>query len=195
MIGAYLFTEMTMQIYNYLRQWAMMLFSGYALLGLSGCQSTPEGYMIESTSHVDTFFVKGRLIVIMPQERFSATMTWDEHPSKSHIHLYGPTGITRMRLEATSDHSTLWINGTQHHADNPAQLLQRTTGWTLPFESMKQWMKGLPAAGDAHITYDELGRLKAFHQDKIQYGRSPSQHGNAALVQMCHAQFKSKTHR
>lgn len=126
---------------------------------LTSCQNKPIGYQVQSSKEVESWFLQGKVFVISPEERFSASIIWDKQEHISHIKLLSPLGATLLTLDITPTLSTLHVEGKTYYASDAEKLLWQTTSWLIPLKRMQQWVKGQPTPYDQVIKRNIQGQL------------------------------------
>ncbi len=127
------------------RYWHMLL--GLWLLQLSGCAQIPTQTSIPSAWSPPTgevWALKGRVAVWVGEEGWHATLTWTQTADDFRIELAGPLGQGALRLHGDADGVDLErADGVHDHARNADELLERHTGWALPADGLRYWVRGL----------------------------------------------------
>lgn len=103
------------------------------------------------------FELRGRVAVAAGEEGFTASLRWAQRAERSQIELDGPLGVGGLRLDLA--HGRL--------ADEIVQAdLERRLGFSLPVESLRYWMLGVPdpAYGAEERLAVGLGRLESLEQ-------------------------------
>lgn len=123
--------------------------------------------MVPHPLHVEdaTFAMNGRISVKHNGVRDSAGLRWTHQAQSDEILLLTPLGQTAARIYRDDVHATL-DNGDKHYSDTDVEsLMMQVLGWRLQLNSLHQWVLGLPAAGDALVERDTLGRMTVLRQD------------------------------
>lgn len=142
------------------------------LLFLQGCQSVPQDKLTRQNHQdehqrqaqlalIKRWQVEGKLIFKSPEQKFSVSLNWTQHDSRSDIRLTTFMGMSMMKMVNDGFNATLHSEGKTYTSDSPEQLLYKTTGITLPIEELPQWMKG--ASGEYQqrtIEFDQFNRIK-----------------------------------
>jgi len=103
------------------------------------------------------FELRGRVAVASGEEGFTASLRWAQREAASKIELDGPLGVGGLRLEF--NHGRL--------ADEIARAdLERRLGFSLPVDSLRYWMLGVP--DPAHSALERVAdghpRLESLQQ-------------------------------
>jgi len=141
-------------------KYLMRMLVYLSLLILVGCQSRPAGYQVESSKNIESWFLQGKVFLISPDERFSASIIWDKQEEISHIKLLSPLGTTLLTLDVTPTMSTLHMDDRVYYDTDAEKLLWKTTSWLIPLKRMQQWVKGQSTVHDQVVTRDKQGRLR-----------------------------------
>jgi outer membrane lipoprotein LolB len=151
------------------------------LLGLTalaaGCATAPSLPPVENPAAtwqerqtelrpITTWKIQGRLAMRTAEEGWQASLNWVRKGERYRIDLIGPLGRGHLRL--TRDDQGAELRDADQHvwrAENPEQLLYRTTGWRVPLDGLNYWVLGLPLPDTAASQeLDPQGRLKTLAQ-------------------------------
>jgi len=131
------------------------------LLG-QGCVSLPQ--LPDSGA---TFALKGKVAISEGDERFTASILWQQQGGDFEIDLWGPLGQGRVQLVKQNARMVL-RNGQDEVLleGDPEALMRDQLGWSLPVDVLPAWVQGQPLAGvgSRDLDYDDAGRLTAFEQ-------------------------------
>jgi len=151
------------------------------LLGLTalaaGCATAPSLPPVENPAAtwqarqtelrpITTWKIQGRLAMRTAEEGWQASLNWVREGERHRIDLIGPLGRGHLRL-TPEDQGAELRDADQHswRAENPEQLLYRTTGWLVPLDGLNYWVLGLPLPDTASSQeLDPQGRLKTLAQ-------------------------------
>ncbi len=103
------------------------------------------------------FELRGRVAVARGEEGFTASLRWAQRVTVSQLELDGPLGIGGLRLEVQQGQI----------ADQIARDdLERRLGFSLPVDSLRYWMLGVP--DPAHAALERIAadhpRLESLQQ-------------------------------
>ncbi len=145
--------------------------------------------------------IHGRLGVQLPNDGFSAEITWKQKGQFYNVAVIDPLGRQVAELKGDFENSQLTLNdGRVFTASDPDELMQKNLGWSLPVKSLIYWVKGLP---DPHKVawrreYDDKGRLKVLEQEGwlVTFNRyiesETSEQTFPALTRLSYKDFKIK---
>ena len=151
------------------------------LLGLTalaaGCATAPALPPVENPAAtwqarqtelrpITTWNIQGRMSMRTAEEGWQASLNWVREGERHRIDIIGPLGRGHLRLTQDNQGAEL-RDAEQHswHAENPEQLLYRTTGWLVPLDGLNYWVLGLPLPDTAASQeLDPQGRLKTLSQ-------------------------------
>lgn len=102
--------------------------------------------------------VEGKLAFISPEERQSANLNWQQKQALNELVLTSFIGTRILGLKQTATSAELKYDGETYHDTNASRLLSRLTGFTIPLDNAKQWLKG--TVTDGEITLDSLERTQ-----------------------------------
>jgi outer membrane lipoprotein LolB len=151
------------------------------LLGLTalaaGCATAPALPPVENPAAtwqarqtelrpITNWKIQGRMSMRTAEEGWQASLSWVREGERHRIDIIGPLGRGHLRL-TRDDQGAELRDADQHswHAENPEQLLYRTTGWLVPLDGLNYWILGLPLPDTAASQeLDPRGRLKTLSQ-------------------------------
>jgi len=124
-------------------------------------------------AQVQSWQLSGKIAVITAQDSGSATVDWMQNRQQFVISLFGPLGMSGLKLSGQPGAVTLKTSdGKTFSASTPEELLQQQWGWRLPVSYLLYWVRGLPVPGiPQHSTFDTYQRLSLLDQSDwhIQY--------------------------
>lgn len=151
---------------------------------IAGCAALPERPPAEdryaaweaqrqSLARLDAWELRGRLALRANGQGVNASIRWVRDRDNHRIDLTGPFGGGRARILLTKDGAELRDASNKVYRDVSVEnLLMRVTGWSLPLESLRYWVVGLPVPEQAaRMEIDEWGRLSLLEQQgwRIRY--------------------------
>lgn len=106
--------------------------------------------------------IKGKLLFKSPQKKNSLSLYWSQHLTQSELRLNTFLGISVLKMISDQHSATLHADGKTVTSAHPQQLLQQTTGITLPLRELSQWIKGVGKIEDPQqvLVWDAFNRLK-----------------------------------
>ncbi len=116
-------------------------------------------------SGLDHWEFSGKVALRTADNAESARLQWTQHAQRSRVVLSGPMGWNSLTLLLDDDQLTLLRDGEAQLLADSGQLGDMI-GWDLPVESLRWWVRGLPAPG-LRIGDIQLvdGRLSVLQQD------------------------------
>lgn len=161
-------------------------------LALSGCVTMPakqhalnkhlswEQRQTE-LSAIKAWTVKGAIGVHNKREGWSASVNWRQQQDSYKLQLYGPLGAGQVRLSGRPGSVSLTTaDNKSAHASSGDQLLYQQTGWRLPVDNLRYWVRGIPAPGmPASENLDNYNHLRQLQQQgwTISYQRYTAVNG------------------
>ena len=145
------------------------------LLLLSGCASQkgvdlPDMHDWESRQAIlgelDRWQFSGRIAVKAHDDGFNGKLRWRQDEDAFSATLSGPLGIGTVRIEGNGDGVQISDKDgvTTVLRDVEAELYYRY-GWTIPVESLRYWVLGIPDPRvPAQTEFDELDRVRHLQQ-------------------------------
>ena len=148
------------------------LLSFFTVL-LSGCstlnknqhrQITKQQSITERTKKLSTLThwqIKGKMAIISPEERHSATLNWHYQGDKKRqtLNLTTILGIQVFNLESVNGMHVIEVDGKRLQGPDLNKLLASLTGFTLPTQAMTFWLKGLPYLASDKVIYHQSTQL------------------------------------
>ncbi|MCY7296992.1 lipoprotein insertase outer membrane protein LolB [Alteromonas sp. a30] len=134
------------------------------ILTLFSCASAPKKIdkNINLTQHQTqlaqllNWSIQGRIAIKTPEERFSASLHWQQEDKNYQIHLTNIIGTTLMQLEGNDNYAKLTYDDQAFIDSDPERLLFRITGWRLPVKHLPSLIKGaVPKSGFEHTVSDQ----------------------------------------
>jgi outer membrane lipoprotein LolB len=146
-----------------------------ALLALSACASQkgvdlPDISRWESREAIlgqlDQWQFNGRIAVKTDDEGFNGKLRWVQNGDMFSATVSGPLGIGTVRIQGDSDGIEITDkNGAVTVLRDVETELYYRYGWTIPVESLRYWVLGIPDPRvPADTEFDEIDQLKRLEQ-------------------------------
>ena len=148
--------------------WRRFLAIFPAALLLTGCAVNPslESWQSPTATLVSDWQFTGRVSLVQDEQGWHAGMSWQEHADRFQLQISGPLGQQAFRL--TGDPAGVMLEdkkGKKTSARDADSLLLQTTGWNLPVNGLRYWVRGLALPGEkARERRDLQGRLLELEQ-------------------------------
>ena len=131
--------------------------------------SDSEAAWQQQQSALDSFTqwkMAGRIGLRTVDSGATANLRWRRTERGDQIYLFGLLGGGKVQLDITDRKVELRdAKGQVSTGTDVTALLYQVTGWHVPFDSLDNWLRGLPASGDYDsIEIDRDGRLVHLHQ-------------------------------
>lgn len=153
---------------------------------LAACTSTPviePGSAPRPMTEVRQWELSGRISITRGEEGWHAGLLWREQDARYQLQVSGPLGQGAFELTGSAGGVVLQdARGRIFNAPDAESLLLQATGWQLPVDGLRFWVRGLPAPdGDVLEVRDAAGLLVRLDQDgwDIRYDRYRMQDGYA----------------
>jgi len=111
--------------------------------------------------------IRGRMALSTPDDSWQADLLWSQQQRDFRIQLIAPLGQGSLVLQGSAAGAELRSSAEPEpvRAPDAEALLYRATGWRMPVESLRYWVRGLPAPGGApQVQLDPQGRLQSLRQ-------------------------------
>lgn len=146
---------------------------GPAMLGfvvlLAGCATTPKPVISEALIGSDAWFLEqvdwsltARMAVSDGQEGGQLHLLWRSQANRNELRLR--SGVAGPRWRLVYDDLGAMLSGSQIEdwsGSSPASVVFEATGWPIPIEPMRQWLRGLPSVDDEILVRDRFGQIKS----------------------------------
>lgn len=128
---------------------------------LSGCATRPQPAPAASAAlalaadwptrraqllAVDGFALSGRVAVAAGEQGFSAGLRWEQRAERGAIVLEGPFGMGALAID--TDAAAVRVTtgrGERYEGAQARAALEQQLGFAVPLESLRYWVRGLPA--------------------------------------------------
>lgn len=131
---------------------------------------------------LDDWAFSGRIAVRSGEDGFNGRVRWRQQPGAFSAALSGPLGAGTVQIEGDGRSMTVVDNeGSVVLLADPEADLRRRYGWTIPVDSLRYWVLGIPDPGlPAYLDFGEDGtasRLEqgGWHVEISQYGEGGGQ--------------------
>lgn len=142
-----------------------------SILILSACATKPQiSYQDASVAgkFPQRWTIDGRIAFKSPEEKFSASMTWQQNNQDYLLRLSKLIGGTLLTMQKSGERVLLEVDDNTFTDTNAERLIYQNTGWIIPVEDLKFWVSGrLNPDGSAVKSQqrDDNGRLWSFTSD------------------------------
>lgn len=172
------------------------------ILALSGCVTTPEiSHQITDESHqrwqqrqqqlalIDSWEIHGRVALFVDDDVYNLGLNWTLNKNHSTLKLEAALGQGMIQLKKTNSEVTLLTSeGKSYSGRNAEQVLQHSTGWSIPVKGLESWIKGINHNNSSYLpNIDSAGRASSLSQDNwqinfLQYAEAPlAEHNHPEL--------------
>jgi outer membrane lipoprotein LolB len=137
-------------------------FVAVMILLLSACTSNQRSTMQLPSSDeqanslvlLDTWGIEGKIAFRGPNDNHSGYLNWQQANGTYTIRVHGPLGQGNREITGNDNYVELRLPSGTLNSDQPEQFLYQHTGWVLPINELRYWVKG-QAAPTAEITHIE----------------------------------------
>lgn len=134
------------------------------------------------------FHLRGRIAIKNARDGGSGRFDWRQDGDQINFELSAPLSNQTWRLEGGPGNYTLTDSkGKPQHSDDARALIYAASGWTIPMQELRFWVRGARAestdSSDApELSFDASGRLSTLKQNgwTVSYERY-SDASNSAL--------------
>ncbi|WP_339723198.1 lipoprotein insertase outer membrane protein LolB [uncultured Paraglaciecola sp.] len=137
-------------------------FSLALILFLVGCATPPAPIVsLNSTTHqlslkrLDNWTIKGRLGFKGPEKKQSANFRWQQSPQQYQLNMTSIIGTSLVKMQGNDEGVTLIADDETYQDTDANQLIWRVTGWQIPVEKLRLWVKGQHQHNDQVIISDQ----------------------------------------
>lgn len=168
-----------------LRDILRVLAVAATVLWLGACARMPAPERAWAPPPAEDWALDGRIAVRSRGEGWHASLRWVQTGAAFRIELSGPLGQGAVRLWGDPGGVSLErADGLRDRAADAAALLERHTGWVLPVDGLRFWVRGLAVPErPARWDHDAGGRPLRLQQDgwDIRYTAFQEPPADAAL--------------
>ena len=139
------------------------------LVFLSGCSSLKQNQHTKIVTYeaqternkklitLTNWKINGKIAVITPDDRQSATLNWHYQGDKNRqvLNLTTVLGIQVFNLESVNGMHIVQVNGERYQGPDLNKILSTLTDFTLPAQAMTFWLKGLPYLESDVVSYND----------------------------------------
>jgi outer membrane lipoprotein LolB len=138
--------------------------------GLQGCvrvQTRPLSGDVADLAGLERWRLEGRVAVQTPDDAWQASLTWDHDGRQDRLWVSGPLNQGTVSIVLQDD--LILINegdGNERISRDPDALLKEKLGFSIPLRSLRYWVLGVSAPGEASEETELYpdGRLKHLKQ-------------------------------
>jgi outer membrane lipoprotein LolB len=151
-----------------------------ALTLLAGCHTLPKAadpgpgadapwpQQRDALEKLDRYHLNGRVAVAANGQGFSASLRYQQQPSRTDLALDGPLGIGGMRVALEGEEVSISTSrGEKLDGLAAREELERRLGFALPLAQLRWWLLGIPApgAGAELEQAAQSGEIRGFTQN------------------------------
>jgi outer membrane lipoprotein LolB len=147
--------------------------------GTSEAESDPQRITLwrarqSAIKTLDHWHCEGRAAIIAQNTGGQISFDWTHNAKDQILRIKTPLGQNALQLTINPRGATLVDHeGQVTQGDDGEALLDAALGWSIPIESLRAWLLGLPASREDSYTLDAQGRILALDSQgwKIGYTR------------------------
>ncbi|WP_293749076.1 lipoprotein insertase outer membrane protein LolB [uncultured Paraglaciecola sp.] len=99
--------------------------------------------------------IKGKLGFKSPDKKQSANFRWQQTQQQYQLNLTSIIGTSLLKMQGNEEVATLVADDETYQDSDPSHLIWRVTGWQIPVEKMRFWIKGQHQNNDKVITSEQ----------------------------------------
>ena len=127
----------------------------------------------QQMSSFSNWGIRGRVALFVNNDVYNLGLNWTLSDHHSSLKLEAALGQGMVQLEKNGTEVSLMTSeGASYYGQNAEQVLQQSTGWSIPVDGLEYWIKGInhPLSGHTQ-TLDNAGLASSLTQDhwKINY--------------------------
>ncbi|MBB6544137.1 lipoprotein insertase outer membrane protein LolB [Thalassotalea piscium] len=140
-------------------------------------QSLPTNYSPENRllflTAIKNWQISGKIAFIEGKEKKSATLFWQNNPKSQseQLNLTTYLGINVLDVSFNGDIYTIRVEDKIYRHSDIDYILQSLSGYYLPSQALKQWIKALPFNSDDDIVYHKDTQLpvsiNSYYDNKV----------------------------
>lgn len=140
------------------------------LLMLVGCASVPvvheRGAEWSRLGQVKVWAMKGRISFRQNKSGWHGMIDWYHDQSLDEIKIAGPVGQGAFVIRSKGKSVEIQhADGRVEQAKAPGELIRKQLGFSIPLQSMRWWVLGLPIEGKPFQIIDDGAGLASFRQN------------------------------
>ncbi len=154
---------------RFLALWCGVLIAS----SLIGCATLPEKTVTPRTTEarqrlydLPAWKLEGRIAAKTGSEGWNANLFWEHDGGQERLRIFGPFSQGAVSIIVQND--LVYVNegnGITSFSRDPDAYLKNRLGFTIPLQSLRFWVLGLPAPGiDYQAEGGSSGGLKGFQQ-------------------------------
>jgi outer membrane lipoprotein LolB len=129
---------------------------------LASCAAPPQPTVnLNSSAHQlsleqqQHWMIKGKLGFKSPEKKQSAYLRWQQAPQKYKLNLTSIIGTSLLNMQGDVEGVTLITDDKTYQDSDPSHLIWRVTGWQIPVEKLRFWIKGQHQKNDQVLTSEQ----------------------------------------
>lgn len=133
----------------------------FALL-MFGCASPPKQIItLNSANHqislkqLQTWQINGKIGFKGPDKKQSANLRWQQQQDQYQLNLTTVIGTSLLTLKGQRDEVVLVADDQTYRDTDASRLIWRVTGWQMPVEQLRFWIKGQHQKKDKVLLSEE----------------------------------------
>lgn len=140
----------------------------FLVTGLGACAGPLPGRH-SPQSEISGYVVDGRFSLQQSGRTYAGRISWTHSPGADRVMIADPFGSGIAELDRRPEMTRLtFADGRVSEDADPAALMQRLTGMSLPVDRVGKWLTGRPVGGEgggANAEIDALGRTVAIDRE------------------------------
>jgi outer membrane lipoprotein LolB len=132
------------------------------ILFLAGCATSPQPIVsLNSSAHQlslkqqDHWLIKGKLGFKSPEKKQSANFRWQQIQQQYQLNMTSIIGTSLLNMKGDEEGVTLITDDETYQDSDPSYLIWRVTGWQIPVEKLRFWIKGQHQRNDKVMTSEQ----------------------------------------
>jgi outer membrane lipoprotein LolB len=116
---------------------------------LTGCATFPQPTVqLNSTVHQisldqeEHWLIKGKIGFSSPEKKQSANFRWQQAQQQYQLNMTSIIGTSILKMQGDEQSVTLVTDDETYQDSDPGHLIWRVTGWQIPVEKLRFWIKG-----------------------------------------------------
>jgi outer membrane lipoprotein LolB len=129
---------------------------------LSGCVIPPQSTVnLNSSTHQlslekqKNWSMKGKLGFKSPEKKQSANVRWQQKQQRYQLNMTSIIGTSLLNMRGDENGVTLITDDKTYQDSDPSHLIWRVTGWQIPVERLRFWIKGQHQKNDQVLTSEQ----------------------------------------
>ncbi|MFT2090640.1 lipoprotein insertase outer membrane protein LolB [Paraglaciecola sp. 2405UD69-4] len=145
---------------NYSNRYSKYLVVTLLTLVITSCATQPTKDLYVDNHQVtlstkNNWLIKGKIGFKSQSKKQSANFRWNQNVSDYQLNLTSIIGTSILKMSGNESFATITTDDETYTDTSASSLISRITGWELPIENLKIWVKGQYQLNDEVIISEQ----------------------------------------